>query len=186
MVSRLREEYDREIQPKLKERLTFANNLAVPRLLKIVINVGIGDIRDNQAAIDKAMADLTALAGQKPVISKAKKSIANFKLSRGQPIGMMVTLRGDRMYQFFDKLVNIVLPKVRDFRGISDISFDGQGNFSLGVKEQSIFSEVGYQSVGQNNPKGLEISIVTTAKNKDQGKILLECLGMPFKKEANG
>lgn len=189
-MSRLKTKYQEEILPKLKEEFAIKNALAMPKINKIVINVGIGDAKDNQAILDKTVENITALAGQKPVITRAKYSISTFKLSKGQPVGIMVTLHGNRMYDFFDKLVNIVLPKVRDFRGISGDSVDSQGNFSLGLKEQTIFPEVSFQSQTSGKIRGLEISIVTTAKDrlglpsaKEQGKKLLELLGMPFKKE---
>lgn len=182
-MSRLKDKYQKEVMPKLKEELGFKNNLAVTRLEKIIINVGIGEAKDNQALMDKIVENLGALSGQKPVVTKAKKSISGFKLAKGQAIGAKVTLRGERMYEFFDKLVSLVLPKVRDFRGIADTSFDNQGNFTLGLGEQAIFPEVSFQGNGAiGRGKGLEITIVTTAKDKNEGKKLLELLGMPFKK----
>lgn len=184
-MSRLKTKYKEEILAKLKEELGIEHDLAVPKLVKLVINVGVGDAKDNQAILDKAVENITALSGQKPVITRAKYSIANFKLSKGQPIGVMVTLRGTRMHDFLDKLVNIVLPKVRDFRGIPETSVDRQGNFSLGLREQSIFPEISFQSQVGSKIRGLEISIVTTAQNHEQGKKLLALLGMPFKKESN-
>ncbi|MDO8498966.1 MAG: 50S ribosomal protein L5 [bacterium] len=182
-MNRLREKYQKEILPKLKEEFGAKNNLAVPKVSKVVVNVGMGDAKDNQQAAEKVVADLAALAGQKPVIMKAKKSISGFKLAKGQPVGAMVTLRGERMYQFLDKLFSIVLPKVRDFRGIADTSFDLRGNFTLGLKEQAIFPEIGFQSSSPSvKIRGLEISIVGTARNREEGRRLLELLGMPFKK----
>lgn len=186
IMARLKEKYQTEALPKLKEEFGIKNDLAAPRIKKVVLNVGVGEAKDNAQVLEKVKENLQALSGQRPVVVKAKKSIAGFKLGKGQPIGMMVTLRDDRMYEFLDKFMNIVLPKVRDFRGVSDTSFDKQGNFTIGLKEQAIFPEVVFQS-GQSamRAKGLEISIVTGAKNKEQGKRLLDLLGMPFKKESN-
>lgn len=183
-MSRLKDKYIKEIRPKLKEELGLKHYLAVPKLLRVVVSVGVGDAKDNQNLLDVIVANIGALSGQKPVINKAKGAIANFKLSKGQPVGVSVTLRGERMYQFIDKLISIVLPKVRDFRGLSDQSFDNQGNYNLGLKEQVIFAEVSFQNANPGGkPRGLEISLVTTAKNREQGKRLLELLGMPFKKK---
>lgn len=181
-MNRLREKYLKEVLPKLKEEYGIQSDLAAPKLLKIVINVGIGDAKDNASAVEKVSGNLASLSGQKPKITKAKKSIAGFKLAKGQTVGMMVTLRGDRMYEFFDKLVSIVLPKVRDFRGVTATAFDSQGNFNLGLKEQAIFPEISYQPPTGEKVRGLEISIVSTSKAADQGKRLLELLGMPFMK----
>lgn len=182
-MPRLKDRYQQEVLPKLKEEFGFANNLSVPRTTKIVINVGIGEAKDNQSALEKVVKDLTALSGQKAVISRAKKSISAFKLTKGAPVGVTVTLRGDRMYEFLDKLITIVLPKVRDFRGISPNSFDMRGNFTLGLREQTIFPEVSFQDLGGGKSRGMEITIVTTSKNAQQGRRLLELLGMPFRKE---
>lgn len=181
-MNRLKSRYQEEIIPVLKEELGVKNNLALPRLIKIVINVGAGEAKDNQAVLDVLSKNITLLSGQKPKITTAKKSISGFKLGKGQTVGMMVTLRGDRMYIFLDKLISIVLPKVRDFRGVDDGSFDNQGNFTLGLKEQVIFPEVSFEDTTGSKNKGLEISIVSTASNKEQGKRFLELLGMPFKK----
>ncbi|MDO8638108.1 MAG: 50S ribosomal protein L5 [Candidatus Daviesbacteria bacterium] len=188
-MARLKEKYQKEIMPKLKEEFGIKNNMAVPKITKIVINVGTGDAKDNQEIIDKVAENLSAMSGQKPVATKAKVSISGFKLSEGTKIGVMVTLRGKRMYEFLDKLITVVLPKVRDFRGISGESFDSQGNYSLGMREQTLFPEVNYKNTNiGGKTRGLEISIVATAKNrgsftaKEQGKKLLELLGMPFKK----
>lgn len=182
-MNRLNEKYQKEIVPMMQQQFAIKNRLASPRLTKIVINVGAGDAKDNQATTDKLVENLGVLSGQKPIITRAKSAISGFKLSKGQPIGMMVTLRGNRMYSFLDKLIGIVLPKVRDFRGLSDKSFDNQGNFTLGLREQAIFPEVPYQGASAGKVRGLEISIVTTAMNREQGKRLLELLGVPFKKE---
>ncbi len=183
-MNRLKQKYNEEIKNKLKEEFKLKNDLAVPRVKKVVINMGIGEAKDNQGILDKAALVITQIAGQKPVITKAKKSISTFKLTLGAQIGLMVTLRGDKMYAFLDKLINIVLPKVRDFRGVSDLSFDKQGNYNLGVREQTLFAEVDYKNV--DKMRGLQITINTTAKNIEQGKKLLELLGMPFRKVSNG
>ncbi len=181
--TRLKAKYQSEIMSVLKEELGITNVMALPKVTKIVINMGIGEAKDNSGLLDKAATNLTALAGQKVVATKAKKSISNFKLAQGQSVGLMVTLRGARMYQFLDKLMTIVLPKVRDFRGVSPDAFDGQGNYSLGLREQIIFPEVDYRNV--DKIRGMEISIVTTAKTREQGRRLLELMGMPFKKGQN-
>lgn len=179
-MNRLKEKYINEVQKKLQEELGLKNILAVPRVAKIVISIGLGEAKENAGVLDKVKVYLSALSGQTPVVTYAKKSIANFKLSKGQPIGLMVTLRGSRMYIFLDKLVSVVLPKVRDFKGISDKSFDNSGNLNIGLKEQTIFPEVDYKTVDKT--RGLAVTITTTAKNKEEGKKLLEYLGMPFKK----
>lgn len=182
-MNRLKEKYMNEVQKKLQEELGLKNRLAVPKVKKIVISMGLGEAKDNSGLLEKAKVYLSALAGQVPVVTLAKKSIANFKLSKGQPIGMMVTLQGDRMYAFLDKLINIVLPKVRDFKGISANSFDTSGNLSIGLKEQTIFPEVDYKTVDKT--RGLAVTITTTAQTKEKGRKLLEYLGLPFKKGAN-
>lgn len=178
-MNRLREKYNAEVQTKLQQELGLKNKLAVPRVLKIVVSIGIGEAKDNQGILDKVRVYLSALASQTPVVTYSKKSISTFKLSKGQPIGMKVTLRGDKMYAFLDKLVSIVLPKVRDFKGVSVSSFDGQGNLNIGLREQTIFPEVDYKTV--DKIRGLAITITTTAKNKEEGKKLLEYLGVPFR-----
>jgi len=162
----------------MKER-GYGNALEVPRLEKIVINMGVGEAKDNVKALDFAVADLVAITGQKPVITRAKKSIANFKLRAGVPIGAKVTLRGARMYEFFDKLVNAALPRVRDFRGVSPKAFDGRGNYALGLKEQVIFPEIVYDKI--DKVRGMDVIVVTTAKTDDEAKALLSSLGMPFR-----
>ncbi len=179
-MQRLKEKYIKEVQAKLQEELGLKNKQAVPSLKKIVISIGLGEAKDNAGILDKVIVYFSQIGGQKPVVTKAKKSIASFKVSKGQSIGMMMTLRGTRMYAFLDKLVNIALPKVRDFRGISGDSFDSQGNLNIGLREQTIFPEVDYKSVDKT--RGLAVTITTTAKNKEEGKKLLEYLGMPFKK----
>ena len=178
-MNRLKDKYIKEVSDKLQQELALKNKMAVPKLAKVVISMGLGEAKDNAGILEKAKVSMTALAGQTPVVTRAKVSIASFKVSVGQPIGMMVTLRGDKMYAFLDKLINIVFPKVRDFRGISDRSFDNFGNLNIGLREQTIFPEVDYKSV--DKVRGLAVTIATTAKNKEQGKKLLEYLGMPFK-----
>ncbi len=178
-MQRLKEKYINELQQKLQQELGLKNKLATPAIEKIVISIGLGEAKDNAGILDKVKVYFAALAGQNPVVTLAKKSIASFKVSKGQPIGMMVTLRGDKMYAFLDKLVNIVLPKVRDFKGISQDSFDSHGNLNIGLREQTIFPEVDYKSV--DKVRGLAITVTTTAKNKEEGKKLLEGLGMPFR-----
>lgn len=178
-MQRLKEKYLNEVRQKLQQELGLKNIMAVPCVEKIVISIGLGDAKDNPDILDKAKVYLQALSGQVPVITRAKKSISTFKLSEGQTIGMMVTLRKDKMYAFLDKLINIVLPKVRDFRGIDSSSFDNQGNLSIGLKEQIIFPEVDYKTIDKT--RGLAITIATTAKNKEEGKKLLEYLGIPFR-----
>lgn len=178
-MQRLKEKYTNEVRGKLQEELGIKNKLAVPAVQKIVINIGLGEAKDNSGILEKVKVYFSRLAGQAPVVTLAKKSIASFKVSQGQPIGMMVTLRGDKMYAFLDKLINIVLPKVRDFKGISQASFDSHGNLNMGLKEQIIFPEVDYKTVDRT--RGLAVTITTTAKSKDAGKKLLEYLGMPFR-----
>lgn len=177
--SRLKEKYTMEVQPKIQQELGFKNKLAVPCVKKVVISIGLGEAKENAAVLDKAKIYLSALAGQTPVVTLAKKSISTFKVTKGQPIGMMVTLRGERMYAFLDKLISVVLPKVRDFKGISEKSFDNGGNLNIGLKEQIIFPEVDYKTVDKT--RGMAVTITTTAKNKEEGKKLLEYLGMPFR-----
>lgn len=184
-MNRLKEKYITEIAKKLQQELGLKNKLAVPKVAKVVISVGLGEAKDNAGVLEKTKVYLTALAGQNPVVTHAKKSIASFKVAKGQPIGMMVTLRGIRMYSFLDKFVSVVLPKVRDFKGISDKSFDSFGNLNIGLREQTIFPEVDYKTIDRT--RGLAITITTTAKNrgghtaKDEGKKLLEYLGVPFR-----
>ncbi|MBI2330049.1 50S ribosomal protein L5 [Candidatus Daviesbacteria bacterium] len=178
-MQRLKEKYMTEVRGKLQQELGLKNSLQVPKVNKIVISIGLGEAKDNAGVLDKVKVYFSQLAGQMPVVTKAKKSIASFKVSQGQPIGMMVTLRGDKMYAFLDKLVSIVLPKVRDFKGISQNSFDSFGNLNIGLKEQIIFPEVDYKTVDKT--RGLAVTITTTARNREQGKKLLEYLGMPFK-----
>ncbi|MDD2591532.1 MAG: 50S ribosomal protein L5 [Erysipelotrichaceae bacterium] len=181
MMNRLKEKYLKEIVPALQKQFNYSSIMQVPKVEKVVINMGVGDAIANAKALEEAVAELTMIAGQKPVITKAKKSIANFKLREGMAIGCKVTLRGERMYEFLDKLVNISLPRVRDFRGISKNAFDGRGNYTLGVKEQLIFPEINYDKV--NKVRGMDIVIVTTAKNDEEGRALLSGIGMPFEKK---
>ena len=177
--NRLKNRYASEIVPALMKEKGYKNVNEVPKLDKIVLNMRLGDIKDNSKSIQLATAELEAICGQKAVVAKAKKSVANFKLREGQPIGHKVTLRGDRMYEFFDKLVSIALPRVRDFRGISGKSFDGRGNYALGIKEQIIFPEISYEQV--EKVRGFDVCVVTTAKTDDEAKTLLAKLGMPFR-----
>jgi len=179
MAARLKERYQREIAPALAKEFDITNPMAVPKLEKIVINMGLGEAIANSKIVDTAAAELASVAGQKPVVTKAKKSIASFKLRAGMPIGSMVTLRGDRMYEFLDRLVSVALPRVRDFRGVSPRSFDGRGNYTLGIREQLIFPEIDFNKVDKT--RGMNISIVTTARNDEQARSLLKALGMPFR-----
>ncbi|MBQ9949146.1 MAG: 50S ribosomal protein L5 [Clostridia bacterium] len=178
--ARLKLKY-KEIVPQLIERFGYKNPMEVPKLVKIVMNMGLGADKDNPKGIEAAVGDLAIIAGQKPVITKAKKSVANFKVRQGMNIGAKVTLRGDRMFYFADKLINIVLPRVRDFRGVSDSSFDGRGNYAMGLKEQLIFPEINYDDV--DKVRGMDIVFVTTAKTDEEAKALLELLGMPFARD---
>jgi len=176
---RLKQRFRKEIAPTLMKEFELQNPMAVPHLHKIVVNMGVGEATQNAKVLDPAVSELTQITGQKPVVTRAKKSIAAFKVRAGQPIGAMVTLRGDRMYEFFDRLVNIVLPRVRDFRGVSTKSFDGRGNYTLGLHDQLIFPEIDYARV--DKLKGMNVTIVTTAGSDDQARSLLRHLGMPFR-----
>ncbi len=178
-MNRLRDKYKNEVRDTLMKEFGYSSIMQVPRLEKIVLNVGIGNIRENPKAVESAVRDLTTIAGQKPVVVNAKKSVANFKLREGMPNGVKVTIRGDRMYHFLDRLISIALPRVRDFRGLSTNSFDGHGNYSLGAREQLIFPEIDYDSIDKIN--GLDIAIVTTAQTDEEAKALLTGLGMPFR-----
>jgi large subunit ribosomal protein L5 len=177
--ARLRVRFDQEIKPALMKEFELKNPMAVPRLHKIVVNMGVGEATQNAKVLDPAAHELGQITGQKPVITKAKKSIAAFKVREGMPIGAMVTLRGDRMYEFMDRLVNVALPRVRDFRGVSTKSFDGRGNYTLGLRDQLIFPEIDYAKV--DKLKGMNVTIVTTAKSDDEGRALLRHMGMPFR-----
>lgn len=179
-MNRLKEKYDNEIVNTLVEKFNYSSVMEVPKIEKIVLNMGVGDAVSNTRNLENAVNELTLISGQKPVITRAKKSIAAFRLREGMPIGAKVTLRGERMYDFLDKLVSVSLPRVRDFRGVSKNSFDGRGNYTLGVKEQLIFPEISYDDV--NKVRGLDIVIVTTANSDEEGKALLSELGMPFQK----
>jgi large subunit ribosomal protein L5 len=179
-MNRLKDRYQSEVVPALVKSLNFDNVMQVPKLEKIVLNIGLGEALDNPKVLEAAATDLTAITGQKPVITKARVSVANFKLREGRSIGSKVTLRGERMWAFMDRLVNVVLPRVRDFRGISRDAFDGRGNYTLGLREQLIFPEIEYDKI--DKIRGLEITIVTTAKSDDHAAALLEMLGMPFRK----
>jgi len=181
MAIRLKERYEKELVPALAQILGLKNIMEVPRLEKIVLNIGLGEALDNAKAIDAAVEDLSLIAGQRPVVTKARKSIANFKLREGRTIGTKVTLRGERMWSFLDRLMNIALPRVRDFRGVSPDSFDGRGNFSLGFREQLMFPEITYDNI--DKIRGFEVTIVTTADNDEAGRALLSLLGMPFRSE---
>ena len=176
---RLRSRFDKEVAPVLLKELELKNVMAVPRLHKIVVNMGVGEATQNAKVLDPAVNELMQITGQRPITTKAKKSIAAFKVRQGQSIGAMVTLRGDRMYEFLDRLVNIVLPRVRDFKGVSTKSFDGRGNFTLGLHDQLIFPEISYEKVDKQ--KGMNVTIVTTAANDNQARTLLKHLGMPFR-----
>jgi large subunit ribosomal protein L5 len=179
-MNRLLEKYNNSVRTELANKFAYKSSMQIPRLEKIVINMGVGDAVANSKVLDDAVEELTLIAGQKPVITKAKKSIANFKLREGMPIGCKVTLRGERMYEFFDKLVSISLPRVRDFRGINPNAFDGRGNYTLGVKEQLIFPEINFDKV--KKVRGMDIVIVTTANTDEEGRALLSLMGMPFRK----
>lgn len=178
-MNRLREIYEKEIVPAMVKKFGYTNTLAVPKIEKIVVNVGLGEARDNHKAIDAASGDIAIITGQKPVVTKAKKSIANFKLREGMPIGCKVTLRGAKMYSFADRLINISIPRVRDFRGVNADAFDGRGNYTLGIKEQLIFPEIQYDKI--DKIRGMDIVFVTTAKTDEEARELLKLFGMPFR-----
>ncbi len=177
-MARLKDKYLNEVVPGLQEQFKYTNVMAIPKLDKVVINIGLGEVTQNPKALDAALNDLTLITGQKPVVTRAKKSIAGFKLREGMPVGVKVTLRGDRMYEFVDRLLSVALPRVRDFRGVSPKSFDGRGNYSLGLKEQLIFPEIEYDKI--DKLRGMEIVFATTAKTDEEGRALLKLLGMPF------
>jgi large subunit ribosomal protein L5 len=179
----MQEKYNQEVVPALRKAFDLKNIMEVPRIQKVVVNIGMGEAMDNPKAMEAAVSDLTTITGQKPVMTKARKSIANFKLREGRLIGTKVTLRGERMWSFLDRLMNTALPRVRDFRGVSGNAFDGRGNYTLGLRDQLIFPEIEYDKI--DKLRGMEVTIVTTAKNDDQARTLLQMLGMPFsKKEA--
>ncbi len=179
-MNRLQEKYTKEVVPSLMKEFNYSSVMQVPAIEKVVVNIGVGDAITNSKNLDEAVEELTAITGQAPVVTRAKKSIANFKLREGMPIGCKVTLRKDNMYEFLDKLFNVSLPRVRDFRGVSDTSFDGRGNYTLGVKEQIIFPEIDFDKV--NRSRGMDIVIVTTANTNEEAKALLTQMGMPFQK----
>lgn len=178
-MARLKEKYKSEVAPAIAKEFDIKNPMAIPRIEKIVVNMGVGEAISNAKILDTAVEELRAVTGQKPVVTKAKKSIASFKLRQGMNIGTMVTLRGDRMYEFLDRLISVALPRVRDFRGISGKAFDGRGNYTLGVREQLIFPEIDFNKVDKT--RGMNISIITTAKTDEQSRALLKALGMPFR-----
>ena len=180
MTSRLLDKYNEEVIPALMERFEYKNIMQAPKLEKVVLNIGLGSSKENPKAVEGAVRDIEKITGQKPVVTKAKKSIANFKLREGMTIGAKVTLRGKKMYDFLDKLMNISLPRVRDFRGVSASSFDGRGNYTIGIKEQLIFPEIEYDEIDQI--RGMDISVVTTAQTDEEAKVFLELMGMPFRK----
>ena len=180
-MNRMKERYQKEIAPVLMKEFSLDNIMQVPRVSKVIVNIGMGEARENPKALDAAVSDITQITGQKPIVTKAKKAIANFKLREGMLNGIKVTLRGEKMWSFLDRLMNIVLPRVRDFRGISPNSFDGRGNYSLGLREQLIFPEIEYDKI--DKIRGLELTVVTTAPNDEQARRLLQLLGMPFRKD---
>jgi large subunit ribosomal protein L5 len=179
MATQLKTRYQETIVPKLMEQFKYQNIHQVPKVVKITINRGLGEASSNAKALESSLAEIATIAGQKPVVTRAKKAIAGFKIRQGMPVGMMVTLRGDRMYSFLDRLISLALPRIRDFRGISPKSFDGRGNYTLGVREQLIFPEVEYDRIDQI--RGMDISIITTATTDEEGRALLKEMGMPFK-----
>lgn len=179
MVQKLKTTYEETIVPKLKEQFGYTNIHQVPKVVKVIINRGLGEASQNAKALESSLAELSTITGQKPVVTRAKKAIAGFKVREGMPVGVMVTLRGERMYAFLSRLINLALPRIRDFRGISPKSFDGRGNYSLGVREQLIFPEIDYDSIDQI--RGLDIAIVTTANTDEEGRALLKEMGMPFR-----
>ena len=182
-MNRMQEKYNNEVVPSLRKAFDLKNVMQVPRIQKVVVNIGMGEAMDNPKSMEAAVSDLTTITGQKPVMTKARKSIANFKLREGRLIGTKVTLRGDRMWSFLDRLLNTALPRVRDFRGVSGNAFDGRGNYTLGLRDQLIFPEIEYDKI--DKLRGMEVTIVTTAKDDDQARTMLQLLGMPFsKKEA--
>ena len=180
MASRLKEKYQQEVAPALRKEFNYKNPMQVPGVHKVVVNIGMGEVIQNAKAMDAAVADLATITGQRPVITRAKRYVAAFKLREGMQIGCMVTLRGDNMFQFLDKLLNVALPRLRDFQGVSAEAFDGRGNYTLGLREQLVFPEIDYDKV--DKVRGMEVSIVTTARTDEEGRRLLKLMGMPFKK----
>ncbi len=179
MVKSLKERYPEEIMPKLKEQFGYKNILEIPKVVKVIVNRGLGEASQNAKALESSLNELATITGQKPVVTRAKKAIAGFKIREGMPVGIMVTLRANKMYSFLDRLIHLALPRIRDFRGISPKSFDGRGNYSLGIREQLIFPEIDYDTIDQI--RGMDISIVTTAKTDEEGRALLKEMGMPFR-----
>jgi large subunit ribosomal protein L5 len=179
-MNRMKEQYQKEVAPALMKALNLENVMQVPRIQKVVVNIGMGEALDNPKALDAAVNDVTLITGQKPVVTKAKNSIANFKLREGRTIGVKVTLRGEKMWSFLDRVMNVVLPRVRDFRGVSPDAFDGRGNYTLGLREQLIFPEIEYDKI--DKIRGMEITIVTSARSDDHAAVMLQMLGMPFRK----
>ena len=184
MASGLKSRYDTTVKPQLRERFRYGNVMQVPRVQKIVVNIGMGEAIDNKKAMDAAAGDLATITGQRPVVTKSKKAISNFRLRIGMPIGLKVTLRGERMWHFLEKVLTVVLPRIRDFQGLSDRGFDGRGNYTLGLREQLVFPEIEYDKI--DRLRGLEITIVTSAKTDEEGRELLKALGMPFRTAAGG
>ena len=181
MAPRLKERYQAEILPELRREFNYANVMQVPRVQKITVNIGLGEAKENARAVETATADVATITGQKPVVTKAKKAIANFKIRENMAVGVAVTLRGDRMYEFLDRLLNVALPRIRDFHGVPVKAFDGRGNYSLGLREQLIFREIEYDKV--DRIRGMQVNIQTSARNDEEGRRLLEMMGMPFAKE---
>ena len=181
-MNRAREFYEKEIVPAMMEKFSYKNKLAVPKIEKVVVNVGLGEAKENSKAIESASGDITIITGQKPIATKAKKSVANFKLREGMPIGVKVTLRGEKMYSFVDRVINVALPRVRDFQGVSGEAFDGRGNYTLGIREQIIFPEISYENI--DKIRGMNVIIVTTANSDEEAHELLRLFGMPFKRQS--
>lgn len=181
-MNRMKQQYQKEVVPALIKAFQYKNSMEVPRIEKVVLNIGLGEAMDNPKALEAAMGDLATITGQKPVMTKSRKSIANFKLREGRVIGTKVTLRGDKMWSFLDRLINVALPRVRDFRGVSPEAFDGRGDYTLGLRDQLIFPEIEYDKI--DKIRGMEVTIVTTAKSDDHARLLLQLMGMPFRKEA--
>ncbi len=181
MAPRLKERYKSEILPELRREFSYANVMQVPSVVKVTVNIGLGEAKENARAVETATADIAAVTGQKPVVTKSKKAIANFKIRENMPVGIAVTLRGDRMWEFLDRLLNVALPRIRDFHGVPMKAFDGRGNYSLGLREQLIFPEIEYDKI--DRIRGLQVNIQTTAKTDEEGRRLLEMMGMPFAKE---
>ena len=179
-MNRAREFYEKEIVPAMMEKFSYKNKMAVPKIDKVVVNVGLGEAKENAKVIDAAVSDITIVTGQKPIVTKAKKSVANFKLRQGMPIGVKATLRGEKMYSFLDRVINVALPRVRDFQGVSGEAFDGRGNYTLGIREQIIFPEISYENI--DKIRGMNVIFVTTANSDEEAYELLRLFGMPFKR----